>query len=78
MAKSNFWTKIINGVTVSYSYSTPIAVQRPGEEPIIRENTYSRTTARHMGYIDKNYKKKCIGSEDFKQRFFLLTGESCY
>ena len=37
-----------NGVTVFYSYRTPVAVFVPGHGALTTEQHYSRTTSRHI------------------------------
>lgn len=37
-----------NGVTVFYSYKTPVAVFVPGQGALVTKTKYSRTTSKHI------------------------------
>ena len=44
-----------NGVTVLYSYSTPVAAFVPGKGGLVTNKFYSRTTSKHIGLALKRW-----------------------
>ena len=44
-----------NGVTVLYSYSTPVAAFVPGKGGLCSNRFYSRTTSKHIGLALKRW-----------------------
>lgn len=49
--RPNFTRAEINGLTIWYSYETPIAFQFTGNV-IVSENAWSNTTGKHLNLID--------------------------
>lgn len=41
-----------NGVTVWFSYSTPVAFETPTSGLVVRENSWGPTTGRHLAMIE--------------------------
>jgi hypothetical protein len=55
------------GITVYYSYSTPIAFVAPGTNLIVRENNWGPTTGKHLNCIDGGDKRHRVSSEEFEK-----------
>lgn len=43
---------IVSDVTVWYSYETCIAFKVGGDDPVVRDNEWSTTTAKHLNQVD--------------------------
>ena len=56
----------VNGVTVWFSYTTPIAFQVCGNPLVIRKNEWSNTTGKHLNAIDDD-KSKRVDGETFRK-----------
>ena len=42
----------VNGVTVWYSYTTPVAFHVNGHTRVVHKNVWSKTTGKHLNMID--------------------------
>ena len=61
------------GLRVWFSYETPIAFQPEGRAyPIVRENDWSKTTGRHLNYVDPN-KANRLPSDAFEEALAVHT-----
>ena len=56
----------IQGVTVWFSYKTPIAFQVGNNPRVVRQNDWSTTTGKHLNAIDEN-KKTRVDSSTFER-----------
>lgn len=64
-----------NGLTVWFSYQTPVAFARDGRK-VVRENDWSNTTGKHLNSIDGGDKDSRIPGKDFENllKFELAKG----
>ena len=53
----------IGGLSVYFSYKTPIAFFRPRIGLVIRENDWGSTTGKHLNWIDDDKTKRISGIE---------------
>jgi len=51
------------GITVWFSYKTPVAFQAPGCGFVIRQNAWGRTTGKHLNWIDRDHSIRVSGQE---------------
>jgi hypothetical protein len=66
----NLYSCVSNGVTVYYSYVTPVAILDPFNVLHVCENVWSVTTGRHLTWIDggtPEAKKKRLSYGDFQK-----------
>lgn len=64
--QANFTRVDLDGVTVYYSYKTPIAFHAEGET-VIRQNDWNVTTGRHLNWVNDDHSIRVTGTE-FVQR----------
>jgi len=60
----------LDGVTVWFSYETPIAFQAIGHESVVRVNAWGPTTAKHLRAIDggtRTAKADRVPGDDFER-----------
>jgi hypothetical protein len=50
------------GLTIWYSYATPVAFEKDGKFHI-RQNDWSKTTGKHLNEIDRDQSKRISGDE---------------
>ena len=53
----------IGPLTVWFSYQTPVAFQIGGNPRVIRENTFSKTTGKHLNWLGHSR----VSSEEFEK-----------
>lgn len=56
-----------NGLALWFSYETIVAFEYD-DETVVCENIWTRTTGRHLSYIDNDDKKSRLPWEDFRLR----------
>ena len=54
------------GLTVWFSYQTPVAYQIRWVKTVVRRNDWGPTTGKHLNWIDDGNKKARVSSEDFE------------
>jgi hypothetical protein len=77
----NLYSCTDNGVTVYYSYVTPVAIRDPFGVLHVSQNGWSVTTGRHLTWIDggsPEAKKKRLNGEDFVKLMKLYGVERSY
>ena len=60
---------VVGGVTIYFSYETPVAFMAPGIKLVVRENDWGPTTGKHLNWIDggsPDRKAERVGGERFK------------
>lgn len=72
--RSNAQVVTMGGITVYFSYSTPVAFVTPQGELVIRQNDWSATSGRHLNIIDPDHSKRITG-EAFRARLSALLPE---
>lgn len=75
--RPNFTVAYVNGVTIWFSYRTPVAFQTDGRS-IVRENDWSTTTGKHLNYIDggtPEAKKARVSGEEFERLLSAAGGD---
>lgn len=50
-----------------FSYGTPVAFQVEGHRRVVHENIWSKTTGKHLNWIDGGDKRSRVGSEEFQR-----------
>ena len=55
------------GVTVWYSYETPVAFQTCGQPRVVRTNDWGPTTGKHLNWIDNGDKARRVDSARFAE-----------
>ena len=58
----------VAGISVWYSYKTPIAFRTFETGMVIRENDWNSTTGKHLNWIDPD-KSKRVSTEEFERLF---------
>ena len=58
----------VGELTVYFSYTTPVAFHTPKTGLVVSENVWSRTTGKHLNWIDGGTKKDRIPHEDFTRQ----------
>lgn len=48
----NYATLRLNGLTIHFSYETPIAFEGAGSGMVVRENDWGPTTGKHLNALD--------------------------
>ena len=56
----------LGGVTVWFSYRTPVAFQVGASEPVVRQNAWGPTTGKHLNAIDGGDKRARVSGEQFQ------------
>lgn len=51
------------GLTIWYSYNTPVAFKTTRMGFVIRKNDWSKTTGKHLNWIDADKSKRIDGTE---------------
>lgn len=54
-----------SGLSIWFSYQTPVAFQVLGESLVIRQNDWGPTTGKHLNWISRNAKR--ISGSDFEK-----------
>ncbi len=62
----------IGGLSVYFSYKTPVAFERPSTGLVVRENDWGQTTGRHLNWIDGGNKKDRIPGNEFEKQLAEL------
>jgi len=62
----------ISGVTVWFSYSTPIAFQDPEGNRVVRQNDWGPTTGKHLNWIDGGDKAARVTGQEFERLYAEL------
>jgi hypothetical protein len=57
----------VGSVTVWYSYDTPVAFEVIGHKRVVSKNYWSRTTGKHLNWIDGGNKASRVDSATFAQ-----------
>ena len=65
-----FW--LPNGVSVWYSYKTPVAFYSPKTGRVVRQNDWAQTTGKHLNWIDDGAKDHRIPGEAFERQLSEL------
>ncbi|QOP64794.1 hypothetical protein SEA_DELAGARZA_35 [Microbacterium phage DelaGarza] len=63
----NETTLDLPGIRIWFSYETPIAFHRDGERRVVRENSWSTTTGKHLNRIDGGDKASRIDGRTFER-----------
>jgi hypothetical protein len=77
----NLYSCVDNGVTVYYSYVTPVAILDPFNVLHVSQNLWSVTTGRHLTWIDggtPEAKKRRLNGADFKKLMDIYGVERSY
>ena len=77
----NLYSCTSNGVTVYYSYVTPVAIRDGFGCLHVSQNLWSFTTGRHLTWIDggsPEAKKKRLNGEDFRKLMDIYGVERSY
>lgn len=62
-----------SGLQLWYSYTTIVAFKESWSAPIrVRENDWSKTTGKHLNWIDRGDKKERINGEDFEKELHAV------
>jgi len=67
----------VAGVTVWFSYTTPVAFRGKEGGTVVRKNDWSTTTGKHLNLIDGGSpasKKERVSGEDFEKAFAVAMG----
>ena len=63
---------IVNStLTLHYSYDTVVAFRTPSTGLVISKNAWSRTTGKHLNYIDRD-KSKRIPEKEFEEKLIQV------
>jgi hypothetical protein len=62
----------MNGITVYFSYKTPVAYEDKFGHLVVRKNDWSTTTGKHLNWIDNGNKKDRIDGDKFEQQLQAL------
>ena len=54
------------GITIWFSYSTPVAFHGPGGKRTVRQNNWGPTTGKHLNWIDGGDKASRLPSDAFE------------
>ena len=57
----------IGGLSVYFSYDTPVAFERPATGLVIRQNDWGPTTGRHLNWISPDKDRRIPGEQFEKQ-----------
>ena len=55
----------LDGITVWFSYKTPVAFRVDGYSVVVRANAWGPTTGKHLNYIDDGYKTRRVSGSAF-------------
>jgi hypothetical protein len=58
----------IAGVTVWFSYQTPVAFQADGPR-VVRENDWGPTTGKHLNWIDGGVRSNRVSGKEFERLY---------
>lgn len=61
------WFDLGNGLTIWFSYRTPVAFAAPGHVRRVRQNVWGPTTGKHLNAIDGGDKANRIDGETFER-----------
>ena len=61
------WWVSINDIKLFYSYETIVAYRNNEEGLVVSENVWSRTTGKHLNWIDP-YKEHRVDADEFRRR----------
>lgn len=50
--RANLTEVVLHGLTITFSYRTPIAFRLDGAPAVVRVNEWGNTTARHLAHAD--------------------------
>ena len=67
----------VGGLTIWFSYTTPVAFKGNGHRRTVRENEWGPTTGKHLNLIDNGDKASRIDGEEFERRLEEATGCQC-
>jgi len=57
------------GLTVWFSYQTPVAFETPSKPRVVRRNDWGPTTGKHLNAIDGGDKKSRVDGQTFERLF---------
>lgn len=59
----------LGGVTVWFSYQTPVAFRVQDGKRVVRQNDWSTTTGKHLNWIDGGDKASRVTGEEFERLY---------
>ena len=59
----------MNGVTVWFSYQTPVAFRVQGKGLVVRQNDWGPTTGKHLNFIDGGHRGGRVNAEEFEKQW---------
>lgn len=71
--RPNFSIVHLNGAAFFFSYETCIAFQTVDQGTVISENVWSRTTGKHLNWIDAD-KSRRVPHSEFEHKLNIATG----
>ena len=72
--RPNFSVVDTDGIRYYFSYETCIAFFAPGYGTVVSENVWSRTTGKHLNYIDED-KKRRVPHDVFEAKLNAAMGK---
>lgn len=74
--RPNFSAVHVHELTIWFSYSTPIAFAIGGASPVVRRNSWSTTTGKHLNHVDGGgsaAKRRRVESDVFERELAAIT-----
>ena len=71
--KTNFNLFEVFGVTVWFSYLTPVAFRVGSNTVVVHQNDWGPTTGKHLNSIDGGHKSARVSADEFKRLWELQT-----
>lgn len=59
----------IGPIRVWFSYTTPVAFHVSGHQRVVHENVWSKTTGKHLNWIDRGAKDRRVSGDEFERLY---------